>query len=159
MQEPLWGPPLGFYLMHRWRGLLSHPLVYGTRSQSFSHSWMSDCFGGRDMITEVLAMLLTCLLSGHSYVYLFLLLLSWKRSPEIKLLKQRIYIFLKYFLFIHSFRTHRERQKKQAPCWKPSVGLDPRTPESCPEPKTDTQPLSHPGIPKSYFTHLGILST
>ena len=24
------------------------------------------------------------------------------------------------------------------------VGLDPRTPESCPEPKADPKPLSHP---------------
>ena len=28
------------------------------------------------------------------------------------------------------------------------VGLDSRTPGSCPEPKADTQPLSYPGIPK-----------
>lgn len=27
------------------------------------------------------------------------------------------------------------------------MGLDPRTPESGPEPKADTQPLSYPGIP------------
>ena len=25
------------------------------------------------------------------------------------------------------------------------MGLDPRTPRSCPEPKADAQPLSHPG--------------
>ena len=29
------------------------------------------------------------------------------------------------------------------------VGLDPRTPGSQPEPKTDAQPLSHPGAPPS----------
>ena len=28
------------------------------------------------------------------------------------------------------------------------VGLDPRTPGSLPGPKADTQPLSHPGVPK-----------
>ena len=27
------------------------------------------------------------------------------------------------------------------------MGLDPRTPGSCPEPKADAQPLSHPGAP------------
>ena len=27
------------------------------------------------------------------------------------------------------------------------VGLNPRTPGSCPEPKADAQPLNHPGIP------------
>ena len=31
------------------------------------------------------------------------------------------------------------------------VGLDPRTPGSHPEPKADTQPLSHPGIAESLF--------
>ena len=30
------------------------------------------------------------------------------------------------------------------------VGLHPGTPGSHPEPKADTQPLSHPGIPKIY---------
>ena len=52
--------------------------------------------------------------------------------------------------------THTERQRhrwreKQAPCRKPDVGLDPRTPGSHPEPKADTQPLSHPGIPFGYI--------
>ena len=46
--------------------------------------------------------------------------------------------------------TQRERQRhrqreKQAPCGEPDAGLDPRTPESGPEPKADAQPLSHPG--------------
>ena len=48
--------------------------------------------------------------------------------------------------------TERERQRhrqreKQAPSREPNVGLHPKTPESRPEPKADTQPLSHPGIP------------
>ena len=46
--------------------------------------------------------------------------------------------------------THREREReteKQAPCRKPDVGLDPRTPGSRPEPKADTQPPSHRSIP------------
>ena len=47
----------------------------------------------------------------------------------------------------------RERQRhrqgeKQVPCGEPDGGLDPRTPGSCPEPKADVQPLSHPGIPR-----------
>ena len=46
--------------------------------------------------------------------------------------------------------THKERQrhrqrKKQASCREPNGGLDPRTLGSCPEPKANTQPLSHPG--------------
>ena len=45
----------------------------------------------------------------------------------------------------------RERQReKQAPCRKPDVGLDPGTTGSRPEPKADTQPLSHPGVLKTF---------
>ena len=32
---------------------------------------------------------------------------------------------------------------------EPDAGLDPRTLGSCPEPKADAQPLSHPGAPES----------
>ena len=43
---------------------------------------------------------------------------------------------------------HRHRQReKQAPRREPDVGLDPGTPGSCPGPKADAQPLSHPGVP------------
>ena len=42
-------------------------------------------------------------------------------------------------------QRHRQR-KKWAPCRKPNVGLDPGTLGSCPEPKADAQPLSHPGV-------------
>ena len=42
----------------------------------------------------------------------------------------------------------RQRQReKQAPCREPYVGPDPGSLGSCPEPKTDAQLLSHPGIP------------
>ena len=62
------------------------------------------------------------------------------------------FFLLKKILFIYSGETHRERQRhrqreKQAPCGEPDVGLDPRTPGPGPEPKTDAQPLSHPGAP------------
>ena len=46
--------------------------------------------------------------------------------------------------------TGRGRSRLPA-CGEPDVGLDPRTPGSCPEPKTDAQPLSPPGVPKSFF--------
>ena len=36
--------------------------------------------------------------------------------------------------------------EKQVPCGEPDAELDPGTPGSCPEPKADTQPLSHPGV-------------
>ena len=52
--------------------------------------------------------------------------------------------------------THTERERgrdtsrgreKQAPCREPDVGLDPRSPGSCPGQKAGAKPLSHPGIP------------
>ena len=44
-------------------------------------------------------------------------------------------------------RQRRRQREKQAPYREPDAGLHPRTPGSCPEPKVDTQPRSHPGIP------------
>ena len=46
-------------------------------------------------------------------------------------------------------QRHREREK-QAPHREPDAGLDPGTAGSRPEPKTDAQPLSHPGAPYHY---------
>ena len=51
----------------------------------------------------------------------------------------------RFYLFI---KDRRRQKEKQAPCGDPDAGLNPRTPGSCPELKADTQPLSHPGIPK-----------
>ena len=45
-------------------------------------------------------------------------------------------------------QRHRQREKR-VPCGEPDAGLDSRTPGSRPEPKADTQPLSHPGVPKA----------
>ena len=61
-------------------------------------------------------------------------------------------LFFKGFMYVFMRDTHRERQRhrqreKQAPWREPNVGLNLRTPGSCPEPKADAQPLSHPGIP------------
>ena len=47
-------------------------------------------------------------------------------------------------------RRQRQREK-QAPCRKPDVGPNPGTLGSHPEPKADTQPLSHLGIPANFF--------
>ena len=65
------------------------------------------------------------------------------------------YLFIKT-LFIYLFMRDTERQRhrpkeKQAPCGEPDVGLDPRI---TPEPKTNTQPLSHPGVP-CFFLLIG----
>ena len=59
-------------------------------------------------------------------------------------------MFLRKILFIYSWETQTDRQRhrqreKQAPCREPNVGLDPVTLGSCPEPKADAKPLSHPG--------------
>ena len=43
---------------------------------------------------------------------------------------------------------HRQREEKQASSKETEVGLDPWTPGSCPEPKADAEPLSHPGVPE-----------
>ena len=43
-------------------------------------------------------------------------------------------------------QRHRQREK-QAPCREPDAVLDPRPPESRPEPRSDAQQLSHPGCP------------
>ena len=49
--------------------------------------------------------------------------------------------------------THRQRDK-QAPHGEPNVELDPRTLGSCPEPKVDTQPLSHSGVPVNHILRM-----
>ena len=42
-------------------------------------------------------------------------------------------------------QRHRQREN-HATCGEPNMGLDPRPLGSGPEPKADTQPLSHSGI-------------
>ena len=41
----------------------------------------------------------------------------------------------------------RDQVPHHASCREPDVGLNPRTPGSCPGPKADAQPLSHPAVP------------
>ena len=67
---------------------------------------------------------------------------------ELKLLI--LNIFFKDFIYLFMRDTerrqrHRQREK-QSPCREPDVGLDPGALGSHPEPKADTQPLSHPGV-------------
>ena len=47
--------------------------------------------------------------------------------------------------------TQAEGEAGSPPSKGPDVGLNPGTPGSCPEPKTDVQPLSHPGTPNLSF--------
>ena len=77
------------------------------------------------------------------------------------------FIFLSYFhvffkkdfyVFTHErqreTRQRHKKREKQSPHREPDVGLDPQTPGSSPEPKADTQPLSHAGIPVTYVLKL-----
>ena len=66
-----------------------------------------------------------------------------------------LFIF-KDFIYLFTKATERKRQRhrqreKQAPYREPDVGLNPGTPGSHPEPKADTQLLSHPGVPLHDF--------
>ena len=54
-------------------------------------------------------------------------------------------------------QKHRQREK-QAPCREPDAGLYPRILGSRPEPKADSQLLSHSGVPNSVFYTKIILS-
>ena len=63
--------------------------------------------------------------------------------------------FLKYFTYL--FMRYRERGRdigrgrSRLPRKEFDAALNPRTLGSTPEPKTDTQPLSHPGAPLGLF--------
>ena len=46
-------------------------------------------------------------------------------------------------------RSRDREREKQAPQGEPNVGLDPRTPGSCPVLKADAQLLGHRGIPSN----------
>ena len=61
-------------------------------------------------------------------------------------------LFLRLFIYVFVIDTHTQRgrdigREKEAPCGEANVGLDPRTPGSCAEPKADALLLSHPGVP------------
>ena len=61
------------------------------------------------------------------------------------------FFFFEHFIYLFTRHTQRGRDRqreKQAPCGDPDAGLNPGTPGSRPEPKADTQPLSHPGTPR-----------
>ena len=79
------------------------------------------------------------------------------RQPRQWIFFKIIFIYL--FMIDGERERERERQRdrqreKQAPCRKPDVGFDPRTPGSCPGPKAGAKPLSHPGIPRAMdFKH------
>ena len=66
------------------------------------------------------------------------------------------------YLFIRDRKRVRQRHRqreKQVPHREPDVGLNPGTPGSRPEPKADSQPLSHPAIPIFILINMFILPT
>ena len=71
--------------------------------------------------------------------------------------KENFFFFFKQRFIIYLFMRERKRSRDigrdigRDSCREPDAGLDPWTPGSYPEPKVDTQPLSHPGIPKQNF--------
>ena len=54
---------------------------------------------------------------------------------------------------MRDIERQRHRERERLPGGEPNVGLDPRTLGSRPEPKTDAQPLSHPGALASCFSY------
>ena len=63
--------------------------------------------------------------------------------------------FFRFYLFIHERHTERGRDigrgRSRFPVGEPDVGLHPKTPGPQPEPKADTQLLSHPGALEILF--------
>ena len=64
-------------------------------------------------------------------------------KQTVYILVSLLFFFLRFYLFTHETHTHTQRSRdiereKQAPCRKPDVGLNPKTPGSRPEPKADT---------------------
>ena len=56
----------------------------------------------------------------------------------------------------HPQRQRQRQREKQAPCGDPDVGLDPGTPGSQPGLKAVAQPLSHPGVPGTWFINTNL---
>ena len=67
-----------------------------------------------------------------------------------------VFFFLIFYLFIHE-RQRRRQREKQSPCREPDVRLHPGTLGSRPEPKVDTQPLSHVGAPIFYISKYAVM--
>ena len=66
-------------------------------------------------------------------------------------LKDGIYLFMRNTEMCEREAERHRQREKQAPCWEPDVGLDPRSPGSRPGPKAGAKPLSHPGIPYAQY--------
>ena len=77
-----------------------------------------------------------------------------KQRENTEETRDKILKILFIYLFMRHSREGKQRNKQRkrlAPCREPNVGLNPSHLGSHPEPKADTQLLSHPGIPESTF--------
>ncbi|KAM8906215.1 sodium/hydrogen exchanger 9B1 isoform 2-T3 [Lycaon pictus] len=124
------------------------PLLFGLVGSEVSVASLKSNAIGICVATMSLALLirisftfvLMCF-AGFSFKEKIFIALSWMPKATVQ-----------FYLFIHERHTERGRNRqreKQASCRKLDVGLDPRTPRLRPEPKADTQPLSHPGCIRS----------
>ena len=101
---------------------------------NMSVSWVSHFSLGQLPSVPIDSCPAICLHSSHGD--------SLCLPPEL----DHLFLFLKDFLKIYSWETHRERQRhrqreKQASCREPDAGLDPRTLGSWPEPPKCPQSL------------------
>ena len=67
-----------------------------------------------------------------------------------------LFFFLRFYLFIHERQRDRARQRhrereKQAPCREPYMGLNPRSPGSCPGPNAVLNRRATQGSPPGAF--------
>ena len=95
-------------------------------------------------------------MSGMKTVLIFFLTICQKKKRQketqtVVVMINTWIFFLRFSLFMRGTERQKHRQReKQAPQGEPDVGLNLRTRRSLPEPKADSQPLSHPGIPVFY---------
>ena len=95
-------------------------------------------------------------IGGQQEAYLMLVRKAWWEYRGFLFLLRMICLQIFFFFFLKIlfiYERHREREKerhrqreKQPSSREPDVGLHARVLESCPKPKADAQPLSHPGV-------------
>lgn len=66
------------------------------------------------------------------------ILIHTMKIRDVRMILNFIFLFLKrFYLLFRERQRERQRLEKQAPCKEPDMGLDPGTPGSHPELKTD----------------------
>ena len=122
-----------FAWSHIKKSLTKNPKIIETYSQSLHVSL-------RRSSSQAIKMLFFNL----NFLWIFL---HWNQPSQTFF----VCLFFK-ILFINSWETQREAEMGETGSMQErDMGLDPRTPRSCPELKADTQPLSHTGVPQTFF--------